>query len=110
MEIEISGNAIESEFGSSILIMSFQVDLLWRRALSDKSGRIFCVMFVDQLSYDVSEQAVRGLEKLMKDSSGKKFLFDSKLFDVFISFHHRLRISSTITFYKLKHKLSDSPW
>ncbi len=48
-----------------------QVELLWRRTVGDKSGSVYCLMHVDLLSYDVSDEAEISLQQITKDNHGK---------------------------------------
>ncbi|CAB4020605.1 Hypothetical predicted protein, partial [Paramuricea clavata] len=41
-----------------------EIELLWRRAIVDESGLLFCLANADLLDYDVSQQAVRSLDML----------------------------------------------
>ncbi len=54
----------------------FKVELLWRRAVADKSGGIYCLAYTGLLSYDVSEKAVLTLED---HTSGKTGMWSSIL-------------------------------
>ena len=47
-----------------------QVLLLWRRALSDRLDRVFCLVRVDLLDYDVSVKAEQQLHTLMQGKAG----------------------------------------
>ena len=47
-----------------------QVELLWRRAVVDDRGLLFCLANADVLDYDVSQQAVRSLETLTQGRQG----------------------------------------
>ena len=51
-------------------LFSFQVVLLWRRAIGDQLGRVFCLVRADLLNYDVSVEAEQELTKLMKGKTG----------------------------------------
>ena len=45
--------------------------LLWRRAIGDELGKIFCLVRADLLNYDISVKAEQELAQLMKGKSGK---------------------------------------
>ena len=47
-----------------------QVLLLWRRALSDRLDRVFCLVRADLLDYDVSVKAEQQLHNLMQGKAG----------------------------------------
>ena len=47
-----------------------QVLLLWRRALSDRLDRVFCLVRADLLDYDVSVKAEQQLHSLMQGKGG----------------------------------------
>ncbi|XP_046861644.1 E3 ubiquitin-protein ligase rnf213-alpha-like [Xenia sp. Carnegie-2017] len=43
---------------------SEEIELLWRRAVGDNTGRLFCLVNADLLDFDVSQEALRLLESL----------------------------------------------
>ncbi|XP_077867704.1 E3 ubiquitin-protein ligase RNF213-like [Saccoglossus kowalevskii] len=45
-----------------------QVVLLWRRAMFDKSGKIYCLVNADQLDYDISTTAEVKRSQLSQDT------------------------------------------
>ena len=47
------------------------MELLWRRAVVDEQGLLFCLVNADLLDYDVSQQAVRSLEMLTQGRFSK---------------------------------------
>ncbi|XP_078574614.1 E3 ubiquitin-protein ligase rnf213-alpha-like [Branchiostoma floridae x Branchiostoma japonicum] len=47
-----------------------EIVLLWKRAMTDQTGRIFCLVNIDQLDHDVSEKAEEERSKLMQRPSG----------------------------------------
>ncbi|XP_046861659.1 E3 ubiquitin-protein ligase RNF213-like [Xenia sp. Carnegie-2017] len=44
-----------------------EVELLWRRAVGDDTGRLFCLVNADLLDFDVSQEALRLLESLTQE-------------------------------------------
>lgn len=38
--------------------------------MGDKTGRIYCILFVEKLTYDVSEMAAQKLQAHIKDADG----------------------------------------
>ncbi|XP_028416584.1 E3 ubiquitin-protein ligase rnf213-alpha-like [Dendronephthya gigantea] len=46
-----------------------EIELLWRRAVVDDKGQLFCLANADLLDYDVSQQVVRSLELLTQGQS-----------------------------------------
>ena len=54
-----------------------QVELLWRRAVADQSGGIYCLAYTGLLAYDVSEKAVQTLDKHTHGKTGKVFTLKS---------------------------------
>jgi len=59
-----------TEHQSSILLE--QVDIFWRRALFDSTGKIHCLLHGDMLSYDVSEEAQLHLDEYLQDIHHQK--------------------------------------
>ena len=47
--------------------LSFQVELLFRRALNDPDG-LYTLAFADEIDYNISEQSFRKLEELLKEN------------------------------------------
>ncbi|KAI8490437.1 hypothetical protein Bbelb_317050 [Branchiostoma belcheri] len=47
-----------------------EIVLLWRRATTDQTGRIFCLVNIDQLDHDVSVKAEEERAKLMQRDTG----------------------------------------
>ncbi|XP_046860852.1 E3 ubiquitin-protein ligase rnf213-alpha-like [Xenia sp. Carnegie-2017] len=48
---------------------SEEIELLWRRAVLDKAGRLFCLVNADLLDFDVSQEAIRLLHFLTQGRS-----------------------------------------
>ena len=65
-----------------------EVTLLWKRAMGDPNYfRIFCLVHAEQLSYQVSDKALRSLTKC---SQGKTGELNELLIGIFISHNYRL--------------------
>ncbi|XP_072042938.1 E3 ubiquitin-protein ligase rnf213-alpha-like [Amphiura filiformis] len=50
-----------------------EVVLLWRRAICDRQGRVFCLVSPDLLNYDISVKAERKLAELMCDQGPQDY-------------------------------------
>ena len=61
--------------GSFLTELSFvdclQIELLWRRATGDLTGRFYCLVNADQLDFTVSKQAVDMLSVMTQGLAGK---------------------------------------
>ncbi|XP_072046321.1 E3 ubiquitin-protein ligase rnf213-alpha-like [Amphiura filiformis] len=51
-----------------------EIVLLWRRAIGDQLGRVFCLVRADLLNYDISVNAEKELGKLMKGQTGYRLV------------------------------------
>ncbi len=50
----------------------FQIDLFWRRTVTDATGSLFCLVDVGLLDYDVSEKAEHSMEKHLHGKKGSQ--------------------------------------
>ncbi|CAH3163087.1 unnamed protein product, partial [Porites evermanni] len=78
LSLYMEGGAQNLPDGNEVLVCTStttaeEVELLWRRALTDPEGKFYCLVMGDLLDYDVSQKAVDCLHTLMGEYNNEYF-------------------------------------